>query len=175
MMGDAMALAGDGLAVVAAVARGRTTGEEANDNGLDLVAPPLLRAVVDAAACYDLFCHQYDVLPRLFGVGKGDTAAALRLLLHPPPPGESLQQQQPSSEDGNRSQSASAPAETTVSSRSSMSMGAAKERRDARSRKLVASALSQYGLLGRVHMLYAIAPDSVSCPLPHPARLPLSF
>ena len=154
-MDDAMALAGDGLAVVAAVARGRTG--EAN-NGLDLVAPPLPRAVVDAAACYDLFCHQYDVLPRLFGVGKGDTAAALRLLLHPPPP-ESLQQQ-PSS-DGNRNQSASAPAET-VSSRSSM--GAAKERRDARSRKLLASALSQYGLLGRVHMLYAIAPDSVSCP-----------
>ena len=173
MMGDAMALAGDGLAVVAAVARGGRTGEEANHDGLDLVAPPLLRAVVDAAACYDLFCHQYDVLPRLFGVGKGDTAAALRLLLHPPPP-ESLQQQQPSSDTGNRSQSASAPAET-VSSRSSMSMGAAKERRDARSRKLVASALSQYGLLGRVHMLYAIAPDSVSCPLPHPARLPLSF
>ena len=44
--------------------------------------PPLPKAVVAASEHYDLLCHQYDVVPRLFGRGKGAaTADALRLRL----------------------------------------------------------------------------------------------
>ena len=48
----------------------------------ELAVPPLPGAVASAGAHYDLFCHQYDVVPRLFGPGNGDaTADSLRLLL----------------------------------------------------------------------------------------------
>ena len=98
-----------------------------------LAVPPLPGAVAAAGANFDMFCHQYDVVPRLFGPGNGvATADALRLLL----PGVGI------------NGGGSAQEHSVVATPDSKS--------DRLRREATACSMTAYGLLGSAHMLFSL-------------------
>lgn len=97
-----------------------------------LAVPPLPGAVAAAGANFDMFCHQYDVVPRLFGPGNGvATADALRLLLP----------------DAGISGHDSAQEHSVV---------AAPDSKSDRLRREATASMAAYGLLGSAHMLFSL-------------------
>ena len=114
----------------------KLAGDGATDVGVPYetrAVPPLPAAVASAGAHFDMFCHQYDVVPRLFGRGNGDaTVDALRLLL----PGGSIS----GSESG---QTGSA-------------VPVSDGKKDRIRRENIASHMAAYGLLGSAHMLFSL-------------------
>lgn len=107
---------------------GRTAGLQYEERAV----PPLPGAVASAGTHFDLFCHQYDVVPRLFGPGNGDaTADALHLLLPRSGIGGS----------GSTQEECPAPPDNM---------------KDRLRREKTASSMAAYGLLGSAHMMFSL-------------------